>query len=471
LNPAASGQEVTFRAIVTGSNGTPTGTVQFLDGGAAIGAGTLNGTSATFSTSSLKAGNHSIAASYGGNSTYNAAVSAPLTETIKAPTNVASSVVLSSTPNPSTAGQAVTLRAIVSGGSGAPTGTVQFLNAGASLGSAALSGGVATLSTTSLTAGAHSLSAVYSGNSTYKGSTSPAISQTVNPAAKTTPTATITSSLNPATVGQTVTFTVKVTGSGPVPTGQVWFYDGNTWLTAQTLSNGSASFTTSSLTVGKHSIGVAYEADANYNATAAPAYIETVNSSGKASSAVALSSSANPSTAGQSIVLTAVVTGKNGTPTGTVQFLDGGSSLGAAAVSGGVARLSTKTLAAGTHSLRSVYGGSSTYGSSTSAVLSQTVKASNSVTIQVTPSANRVSVGQAVVFTVTIAPGTGSPTPTGIVQFYDGTRWIGYNVLTSGSAKFNTYFSTAGAHSIGAAYSGDSTYLPSSSTPVAITVQ
>jgi hypothetical protein len=58
-NPSQFGQLVTFTATVSGS-GPPTGTVSFKDGGTVIGTGTLNGGVATFATSSLSVGSHSI---------------------------------------------------------------------------------------------------------------------------------------------------------------------------------------------------------------------------------------------------------------------------------------------------------------------------------------------------------------------------------------------------------------------------
>jgi uncharacterized repeat protein (TIGR01451 family) len=72
VNPSNSGQSVTFTATVTSTAGTPTGTVQFKDGGANLGAPqALNGSGvATFSTSSLVAGVHVITADYSGDSNF-----------------------------------------------------------------------------------------------------------------------------------------------------------------------------------------------------------------------------------------------------------------------------------------------------------------------------------------------------------------------------------------------------------------
>jgi hypothetical protein len=95
-----------------------------------------------------------------------------------APTTTA----LTSSVNPSTLGQSVTLTATVTGSS--PTGTVQFVDGSTNLGApVALVGNVATLVTSSLTAGSHSITAVYSGDTDDAASTSPPLVQVVNAAA------------------------------------------------------------------------------------------------------------------------------------------------------------------------------------------------------------------------------------------------------------------------------------------------
>lgn len=86
----------------------------------------------------------------------------------------------------------------------------------------------------------------------------------------------IVSSLNPATVGQSVTFTATVTGSSP--TGTVQFKDGATSLGgAVTLSGGSATFTTSALAQGVHSITTVYSGDPNNATSTSPALTQTVD--------------------------------------------------------------------------------------------------------------------------------------------------------------------------------------------------
>jgi hypothetical protein len=82
LNPAVSGQAVTFTAAVTPS--AATGTVQFKDGAAVLGSAAVSGGAAAFAISTLSVGSHSITAVYSGDGNYNAGTSAGLTETINA---------------------------------------------------------------------------------------------------------------------------------------------------------------------------------------------------------------------------------------------------------------------------------------------------------------------------------------------------------------------------------------------------
>ena len=96
-------------------------------------------------------------------------------------TKIATSIALSSSSSPSTVGEPVTLTATVTASSGTPDGTVTFMEASTTLGTATLnSGGEATLTTSSLPAGVHSITAVYGGKGAFGGSTSAVVTQTVN---------------------------------------------------------------------------------------------------------------------------------------------------------------------------------------------------------------------------------------------------------------------------------------------------
>src|SRR5262249_53544882 len=161
---------VTFAATVTPSSGTstPTGTVSFFDGATLLGSSALDANGlALFSTSSLSVGTHSITAQYGGDATFAGSTSSPQSQSVsKANTTTA----LTSNRNPSKVNQSVTFTATVS--PSAATGTVRFFDGSTLLGSAAVSGGVASFTTTSLAVGTHSITAQYMGDGSYNGSTS-----------------------------------------------------------------------------------------------------------------------------------------------------------------------------------------------------------------------------------------------------------------------------------------------------------
>jgi hypothetical protein len=186
--------------------------------------------------------------------------------------DTASAVTISSSSSTITAGQSVTLTATVSGAS--PTGTVQFMDGASSLSSPVnVSAGVATLTSNLLTAGSHSLTAVYSGDGNNLPSTSAVFVQTVTKASSAVG---IASSETTTSVGQGVTFTATV--SGDSPTGSVQFMDGATNLDVPvTLNNGAANLTTAALGQGVHSITAVYSGDTNNLSSTSNALTQTVN--------------------------------------------------------------------------------------------------------------------------------------------------------------------------------------------------
>src|SRR5262249_14479209 len=239
-----------------------------------------------------------------------------------------STTTISSSVNPAIYGQNVTFSATVT--PSAATGTVEFFDGTTSLGSVAMSSGAATLATSNLSAGTHSITARYSGDSDLGGSVSAPLTETVDKASTTT---TISSSLNPSSYSQNVTITATLSPSSA--TGTVEFFDGAVLIGSAAVSAGSASLSTSSLSVGSHSITVSYAGDSNFNGSASTPLAAVVN---KASSTTTISSSVNPSSYGQNVTVTATVTPSSAT--GAVEFFDGTTSLGSAAISSGAAALS-----------------------------------------------------------------------------------------------------------------------------------
>jgi Big-like domain-containing protein len=178
LNPSTFGQPVTFTATVKATSGTAIGTVTFKDGSKALGSVALLAGVAKFIAKSLSVGTHSITAVYAGNVNFAGSTSAVLKQTVN---QAGTSTSLVSTPNPSTVGQTVTFTATVKAAtSGTPTGTVTFKDGATNIGTGALSAGKATFKTSKLAKGIHSITAVYGGSTSYLGSTSPVLKQTVN---------------------------------------------------------------------------------------------------------------------------------------------------------------------------------------------------------------------------------------------------------------------------------------------------
>jgi hypothetical protein len=194
----------------------------------------------------------------------------------------------------------------------------------------------------------------------------------------------------------------------------------------------------------------------------------------EAGTTTTLASSLNPSTYGQSVTFTGTVVSTLATgftPTGTVNFYDGGSVLGTAALgSDGTASFATSTLTTGDHVIVAQYSGDSNFSGSNSTPLTQDVSQDGSSTI-VASSLNPSTYGQSLTFTATISAASGSGTPTGTVTFYDGSTVLGTEMLSGGLASFTTSDLTVGDHSITAAYSGDFNFSTSTSAVFTQTIQ
>src|SRR5439155_5539268 len=185
-----------------------------------------------------------------------------------------------------------------------------------------------------------------------------------------------------------------------------------------------------------------------------------------------LNAAPNPTVFGQSVIFTATVSGlsSSGTPTGTVTFKDGTTTLGVATLNSAaipVATFTTSALSAGSHAITAVYNGDTTFAPGTSGVVTQAVNQA-STTTTLSPSINPSAAGQAVTFTAivsAVSPGAG--TPTGMVTFQDGTTTLGTGTLDAiGRATFQTSSLTQGSHTVTATYQGEANFLTSTSSAV-----
>ena len=262
-NPSTFGSSLTFTATITPS--AATGTVTFKDGSTTLGTGTLSAGKATYSTSTLSAGSHSITAAYAGDSNYNSSTSSTLTQTVN---KANTTTTVSSSSNPSAYGSSVTFTATVTPSSA--TGTVTFKDGSTTLGTGTVSGGTATYSTSALAVGSHSIKATYGGDSNDNTSTSATLTQAVLQASSVA----LTSSANPSPYGAVLTFIATVTPSAA--TGTVTFYDGITALGSGTISGGIATYATSTLTVGSHSITAVYGGSSTYASSTSATLVQSV---------------------------------------------------------------------------------------------------------------------------------------------------------------------------------------------------
>ena len=170
---------------------------------------------------------------------------------------------LTANPNPVVVGHALTLTVHVNPTfKGTPTGTVTFYDGATVLGTASLSAGMVQFVTTSLTAGSHTLTAVYGGDAVFQGSTSPAVTEQVN---QEIATVSVVSSGSPVYVFQDVVFTASVSADGGVvATGTMTFQQESTSLGTVALVNGQGSITTSYTTAGIFRVIATYSGDQNY---------------------------------------------------------------------------------------------------------------------------------------------------------------------------------------------------------------
>ncbi len=502
--PSSYGSPVTFTATV--SSGL-TGTFTFSDGSNTLGTAMLNGTTATFTTSTLAIGVHMITASWGGNSNYSSVTSSPITQTV----NMATPVITWAAPAPITYGTALSsaqldastptsgsftyspaLGAVLSTGSKTlsvtftPADTTDYNPATATVtltvnqatpaitwpapapiaygtplsasqlnaSSGAVPGSFAYAPSTGtvLPTGTQTIEASFHPtDSTDYASPTATVSLTVN---KATPTIAVSTSGTPSSYGATVTFTATVSSG---PTGLVTFYDGANSIGAATLNGSAATLTTSTLSLGAHTITASWAGNSNYNAVTSSPCVPTVRPTQPSTT---LAAAADPALAGLAGAVTATVRPNMGTasPGGTVTFTDTFNAatvtLGSKPVgSAGTATINPK-LAPGSHSIVASYSGDADNGASASAPFALTVnQATATATLTTTP--NPALVLAPITFTARVI-GNGGP-PTGSVSFYaNATTSLGAASLgTDGTASITYSTLAAGSYQITAVYAGD----------------
>jgi hypothetical protein len=369
----------------------------------------------------------------------------------------ATNTVVTSSPNPSGLGQNVTFTVTVTTGSGALTGTVSIsdtfngvtttLATGLPMTASGSTSATATFSISTLVVGLHSVTATYTPGTgdVHTASTSKAETQSVVEGTSVN----LTSSGNPSmvngsviylsTVGQSVTFTATVTNSagGINPTGTIFFYDGVNLLGSQAINASyMATYTTSTLTNGLHSITAQFvpSADTQLQSSTSAVLSQDV----QAAATIAVVSSQNPSTYGIAVTFTATIASAAAFPaTGTVTFLNNGVSIGTGTLSGSpaTATLLISSLPVGTDPITVTYVGDAYNSSASSAVLNQVVDEGQTVTTVTLATPNPGIAGNTETISATVTLTSGSAPLTGTVTFTSGTQTLGSAALTSGAAS------------------------------------
>lgn len=374
-NPVPIGQPAKATLTMSVSSGpVPTGSVSFgVDESFTAAVPLVSGKASFTYAGSLNTGSHTILATYNGDETY-ASESFPALLLVQPPVYPTKTVLVAFPTNIYTS-QTVSLKATVTGNSAAvPAGNVTFLDGTRTLGvQQVYSNPLLLLDTNLLSAGTHTLTAVYQGwqdpfneQAIYQPSTSAPVVVKVNA----TPTST---SLAPSsattTAGTLITFAADVAANAAAPFGGATFYDGNTPLGTSSLqADGSCTFSTASLSTGTHTITAAFNANATFAASTSAGSTITVNAaaSNLIPTAIAITSGGN----GNQPLMTAYVMAPNSAPAGQVIFLDGGSILGHASVDEtGTASLQTPALSKGVHNLFASFNGSSEFAPSVSPAL------------------------------------------------------------------------------------------------------
>ncbi|MBM4668595.1 Ig-like domain repeat protein [Rhodococcus hoagii] len=347
-------------------------------------------------------------------------------------------------PATATTGQPATLTATVN-----PTnasGQIQFKDNGTDIGTpVSVADGAASMQHTFTTDGPHSITAVFTGNAGFAGSTgSP---QTVNVSVPDVPTSTTLTVPPTAQTNASVMLSATVT---PVPTsGTVQFKAGGTNIgTPVTLVNGVATLEYSFTSAGSPSITAEFNGSTGFASSVSAAQPVTVTDPDVETT---LSVTA-PGTAetGQSVTLTAAVSPP--TAQGDVQFKVDGNPVGAPqAVSGGSASLPYTFDAAGSFEVTADFTGASGFANASAAAQTVTVSVPDVVTSLTLDVPATAVTSTPVDLAATVSPSGAQ----GTVQFTDNGNPIGAPVSVVNDVATLPYtFADAGSHSIGASFTG-----------------
>ncbi len=452
------GQTVTLEAGISGG-ADESGTVTFYNGSNAIGTAQVSSSfffnsldgGAQLSTTFSSSGVQSITAKYSGDEFNSSSTSQPISIGVYSDQLASTSVALQASTTTPQYQTNVTLTATVS--PAAATGTVTFYNRQTNIGSAQVSNGVATITTSFAAGGTDALHAVYSGDYNYASSTSNSL--TMNVSGPLVTSTTLQASAASTAVGNSVTLTANLTPA--TASGTVTFYNGSAAIGTANVNAGVATLNTTFAVSGHINLIAIFAANASWESSTSnqvPLFV-----SGNTPDTALLQTAPFSVTVGYSATLTATIS--PAAATGTVSFYDGSVDLGSAPVQAGAAIFTTAFMTAGSQSLTAVYSGDTTYISNTSspATLEVSSPGSTPTTTALALSESSGNAGDFVTLTATVLP-IGA---TGQVNFYSNNALLGSAVLSGGKAAYSQAFSQAGNFQIVAVYEGDPTYASSTS--------
>jgi subtilase family serine protease len=389
-DPSAPSQTVAFNVTVSGA--IPDGeTVTLKDasnGNTVVGTGTLASAAATITVAAgaLSVGTHNIFAVYGGDANFASSQSANVTQTVVV--NSTTTTITSNSPNPATTTQAIVFGISVSGG--VPDGdTVTLEDAGngnAQVGpTGAIIAGAASITVPAgvLSAGNHSIFAVYGGDPNFASSQSTSINQAVNLTSTTV--TLVDNGPNPSSPDQAFSLTAAITPA--VPDNEAFVIrdasNNNAIVSIGAFIGGTATLSIPSsylLTNGAHYLYATYHTDNVFASSQSNQVSQTVLSP---TSTTLADNGPNPSTSGQAVSFTATVSGGSAIDGETV-FIEDASNANAVVasptLSGNTVTFTISNLSVGTHNLFAVYNGDATNAGSNSSTspVSQVVNSTGS---------------------------------------------------------------------------------------------
>ena len=459
---AVTGTAVDLTATVAPNNAV--GTVQFKSNGTSIGSPVaVTSGVATLSHTFDTAGAQSVTADFTASAGFVSSSAPAQTVTVSdpAPVDVETTTSLS-VPATAITGTDVDLTATVAPNNA--VGSVQFKSNGTAIGSpVTVTGGVATLSHAFDVAGAQSVTADFTAGAGFVSSSAPAQTVTVSdPAPVDVQTTTSLSVPATAITGTAVDLTATVAPNNAV--GTVQFKSNGTAIgTPVTVTGGVATLSHAFDAAGAQSVTADFTAGAGFVSSSASAQAVTVSDPAPVDVETTTSLSV-PATAvtGTAVDLTATVAPNNAV--GSVQFKSNGTAIGSpVTVSGGTATLSHSFDAAGAQSITADFTAGAGFKNSVASAKSVQVSVADQESVVELNIPTDAKTGVATDLWATVRTSSDDAVGFGTVQFYDGGVAIGGpEAVTAGAAGLTHSFTSAGAHSITAVYSGGAGVVGSS---------